>query len=85
MPIDSLVGGWFANALNHCCDSFVGGKRAIDPAVAKGLQGAPKAGVEQIMAHFKKAGTQVNGWQIILNAGEYGTDYLQRAFLTAIS
>jgi hypothetical protein len=56
----------------------------LDPAVAKGLQGAPKAGVEKIMAQFKSAGTDVNGWQVMLKAGEYGTDYLQRAFVTAI-
>ncbi len=56
----------------------------LDPAVAKGLQGAPKAGVETIMAQFKSAGTNVNGWQIMLKTGEYGTEYLQRAFVTAI-
>jgi hypothetical protein len=56
----------------------------LDPDVAKGLKRAPKAGVEKIMAHFKKAGTEVNGWQVMLKAGEYGTDYLQRAFVTAI-
>jgi hypothetical protein len=56
----------------------------LDPAVAKGLQRAPKAGVEQIMAHFKKAGIEVNGWQIMTKTGIYGTDYLQRAFVTAI-
>jgi len=26
----------------------------------------------------------VNGWQIMTKTGEYGTDYLQRAFVTAI-
>jgi hypothetical protein len=56
----------------------------LDPAVAKGLQGAPKAGVEKIMAHFPKAGIEVNGWQVMTKTGEYGTEYLQRAFVTAI-
>jgi len=56
----------------------------LDPAVVKGLQGVPKAGVERIMANFKNAGTNVNGWQIMPKAGIYGTEYLQRAFVTAI-
>ena len=36
------------------------------------------------MAHFKKASTLVNGWQVMTKTGEYGTEYLQRAFVTAI-
>ncbi len=56
----------------------------LDPAVAEGLQGVPKAGVERIMAAFKTAGTNVNGWQIFTKTGIYGTDYLNRALVTAI-
>jgi hypothetical protein len=56
----------------------------LDPAVAKGLEGAPKAGVERIMAHFKDSGTNVNGWMFSTKTGLYGTDYVQRAFVTAI-
>ncbi len=56
----------------------------LDPAVAKALEGVPKIGVERIMGHFKKAGTGVNGWLFTTRAGLYGTDYLQRAFVTAI-
>jgi hypothetical protein len=56
----------------------------LDPAVAKGLQGAPKAGIERIMGQFKSAGTNVNGWQIFTKTGIYGTDYLNRALVTAI-
>ena len=55
-----------------------------DPAVQKGLQGAPKAGLEKIMAHFKKAGTELNGWTFSTKTGIYGTDYLQRALITVI-
>ena len=55
-----------------------------DPAVQKGLQGVPKAGIEKIMAHFKTAGKDVNGWVFTTKTGIYGTDYLQRAFITAI-
>ena len=56
----------------------------LDPAVAKGLQGVPKAAQEKIMGYFKDAGKEVNGWQVMTKTGLYGTDYLQRAFVTAI-
>lgn len=56
----------------------------LDPAVAKGLEGVPRAAFEQIMASFKTAGTNVNGWLYSLRTGLYGTDYLQRALITAI-
>ena len=36
------------------------------------------------MAHFKTGGTVANGWLFTTKAGVYGTDYLQRAFITAI-
>jgi hypothetical protein len=55
-----------------------------DPAVQKGLQGVPKAGIEKIMAHFKTAGKDINGWLFSTKTGLYGTDYLQRALITAI-
>jgi hypothetical protein len=56
----------------------------LDPAIVRALQGAPKAGVERIMSHFKTGGTLINGWMFTTKAGLYGTDYLQRAFVTAI-
>jgi hypothetical protein len=56
----------------------------LDPAVAKGLQAVPKLAQGKIMAHFKDAGRQANGWQLSTKTGLYGTDYLQRAFITAI-
>jgi hypothetical protein len=56
----------------------------LDAAVAKGLERAPKAGVEKIMGHFKTAGTLENGWMFSTKTGLYGVDYLQRAFITAI-
>lgn len=56
----------------------------LDPAVAKGLQGVPQAGVAKIMAHFKSAGTLANGWMFTTKTGLYGTDYLQRAFIAAV-
>jgi hypothetical protein len=56
----------------------------LDPAVQKGLQGVPKAGIEKIMAHFKTAGNDINGWLFSTKTGLYGTDYLQRALIAAI-
>ena len=56
----------------------------LDPAIAKSLQESVKMGQEQIMAHFKKAGEIRNGWTFSLKTGTYGTDYLQRAFITAV-
>jgi hypothetical protein len=51
----------------------------LDPAVAKGLEKAAKAGLEKITAHMKDAGKIVNGWVYPVPGGVYGTDYLQRA------
>lgn len=44
----------------------------------------PKAGQQQILGHFKDGGTNLDGWLFTTAAGVYGTDYLQRAFITAI-
>jgi uncharacterized protein (TIGR03000 family) len=54
----------------------------LDPAIAKALQDVPKTGLETIKAHFKKAGKDINGWQLMTQTGLYGTDYLQRALVT---
>jgi hypothetical protein len=56
----------------------------LDPAVAKALQGVPKVAQAKIMGHFKDAGEHKNGWVFTTNTGIYGTDYLQRALITAI-
>jgi hypothetical protein len=56
----------------------------LDPAAAEALRGVPKAGVEKIMGHEKTAGRDENGWLFSTRTGTYGTDYLQRAFVTAI-
>ena len=55
----------------------------LDPAVQRASR-VPQAAVEKIMAHFKSAGTDVNGWTFTTKTGLYGTDYLQRALITAI-
>jgi uncharacterized protein (TIGR03000 family) len=56
----------------------------LAPAVGQALADVPKAAFAKIMAHFKQAGTAENGWEFTTNTGVYGTDYLQRALITAI-
>jgi hypothetical protein len=51
---------------------------------AKALAEVPKQALEKIMAHFKQAGRMENGWTFMTRTGLYGTEYLQRAFVTAI-
>jgi uncharacterized protein (TIGR03000 family) len=51
----------------------------LDPAVARGLQAATKPGQEKIVAHFKDAGKDYNGWVFPIPGGVYGTDFIQRA------
>ncbi len=56
----------------------------LDPQVQQALQNVPKDSVEAIMAHFKTAGIVENGWLFTTKTGLYGTDYIQRALVTAI-
>ena len=47
----------------------------------------PQLGYDRIMLHFKDSDgdmKNVNGWGFTLKTGLYGTDYLQRALVTAI-
>jgi hypothetical protein len=49
------------------------------------IKGVPKVAQVKIMEYFKKAAEPVNGWTyLIKNIGVYGTDYIQRALVTAI-
>lgn len=62
--------------------SFAG--KAIDHGWETRL---PKISVDRIMMHFKFSDgdmRHVNGWGYTTKAGLYGTDYLQRALITAI-
>jgi len=61
----------------------------FDASVVQVLRNVPKAAFAKIMAWFKdgvKAGdaTIQNGWTFTLKTGVYGTDYIQRALITAI-
>jgi hypothetical protein len=51
-------------------------------ASAPGIQDVPKLAVERIAGHFQSGGEDVNGWVFFKPGGRYGTDYLQRAFVT---
>lgn len=56
----------------------------LAPAVAEELQSVPRVSQKKIMGHYKSAGEFKNGWLFTTKAGIYGTDYLQRALITAI-
>ncbi len=55
-----------------------------DPAVAKAIEGVPQQAFGKIMGQFKSAGVNEGGWVFTTGTGVYGTDYLQRALITAI-
>jgi DNA sulfur modification protein DndE len=56
----------------------------LNPNIARVLQLVPRLAQEKILAHVSKAGKTINGWDFILKTGQYGTDYLQRAFIAAV-
>jgi hypothetical protein len=57
---------------------------ALDADVKTSLQDVPKQAFAKIMEHFKTAGKDEDGWVFTTKTGEYGTEYLQRALITAI-
>jgi hypothetical protein len=56
----------------------------VDPAISRALAQVPQAAQAKIMGHFKEAGSLEDGWTFTTKAGVYGTDYIQRALITAI-
>jgi hypothetical protein len=57
----------------------------MDVAVAKGLERSVRAGQAQIVTNTKQAeGPKVNGWELFIKTGSYGTDYLWRAIVAVI-
>jgi hypothetical protein len=52
--------------------------------VVKGLTEAPQLGMGKMVELEKKSSVLVNGWNITLKTGIYGTDYLQRALVAMI-
>jgi hypothetical protein len=51
--------------------------------VQAAIADTPKTAFAQIAAQQEKGGTKVNGWVIPAAAGAYGTNYLDRAFVSA--
>jgi len=56
----------------------------LSPAAQQALKAVPSAAVGKIMGYFKDSGKQENGWAFFTKTGIYGTDYLDRAFITAV-
>jgi hypothetical protein len=48
------------------------------------IKAVPKLAQVKIMEYFKQAGKPVNGWMFTTKTGIYGTQYLNRALITAI-
>jgi hypothetical protein len=56
----------------------------LPPDAQNALKAVPKAAFGKIMGYFKEAGKVENGWAFFTKTGIYDTDYLDRAFITAI-
>jgi hypothetical protein len=56
----------------------------LSPDAQQALKAVPKAAGGKIMGYFKDAGKNENGFVFSTKTGIYGTDYLNRAFVTAI-
>lgn len=57
---------------------------ALEPAARSALEAAPKAGLERITTAGPADVPLSNGWNLLLSAGDYGTDYVVRAFVALI-
>lgn len=57
----------------------------LSPTIQQAMTTARDAAIKRIMAQEKGGGLALeNGWVVMLKAGVYGTDYVQRAFVTAV-
>jgi hypothetical protein len=56
----------------------------LSPDAQNALKAVPKAAFRKIMGYFKDAGKFENGWVFTTKAGIYGTDYRDRALVTAV-
>lgn len=48
------------------------------------IKTVPRLAQATIMEYFKKSSTPINGWMFSTKTGVYGTDYMQRALVTAV-
>jgi hypothetical protein len=56
----------------------------LSPDAQNAVKAIPKDAAGKIMGHIKDVGKKENGWTFFTKTGIYGTDYLDRAFITAI-
>jgi len=56
----------------------------LDAFDKEAIRAVPKAAQLKITGYFKQAGKPINGWMFTTKTGLYGTDYTQRALITAI-
>jgi len=56
----------------------------LSPDAQQAVKAVPKAAFGKIMGYFKDGGKAENGWVFFTKTGVYGSDYLDRAFITAI-
>ena len=52
--------------------------------VQEALKKVPKDATEKVIGYFKDAGKRENGWAYFTHTGIYGTDYVNRALVTAV-
>jgi hypothetical protein len=55
----------------------------FEPDVAAAIEAAPKTAWEKIADYTAQSGTVKQGWLVNLKVGQYGTDYMARAWLSA--
>jgi hypothetical protein len=57
----------------------------MSPDVAAAFQSVPTTGQERIKAQLKDGGAAMqNGWMVITKTGDYGMNYIQRAFVASV-
>jgi hypothetical protein len=57
---------------------------ALDSAVQAALDAAPAGGLAKLPEGAASAGKTENGWLVLLHGGDYGTDYLLRAYVALL-
>jgi hypothetical protein len=55
----------------------------FEPDVAAAIEAAPKTAWEKIAAYTAQSGVVKQGWLVNFKVGQYGTDYMARAWLSA--
>ncbi|CAH1661106.1 DUF1254 domain-containing protein [Chelatococcus asaccharovorans] len=55
----------------------------LDAQTQAALKDLPQQALAKIEANYKTLGEKVNGWNVALGLGSYGTDYLKRATVAA--